>query len=120
MAFDPQACRLVPLSQLVSEKQGTKTAELIVVEHYPVLRSRSIARVNVQNALEMVTHESLQTGSWINIIGYIRLVEQESTPLSSSGKTKKARMIIDATSIWPADGVKIDEYVATVKALQAS
>lgn len=100
-----------------------RTADLILVERYPVLRSRSVIKVNIENILDSIDPQTLDTGAWINVIGYVQAVEPrqdaaEATTSSNGRKSKKAKLIIMATSIWSAGAIKLDEYTAAVQALQ--
>lgn len=76
------------------------------------------AVVNVENVLENINHELLQVGAWVNIIGTLRLLDGE--PRKRHGKSRRSKPIVslavDATMIWSAGAIKLDEYRSAVEA----
>jgi hypothetical protein len=81
--------------------------------------SHQRAAVNIDSILEAVDHELLQVGAWLNIIGFVRGSSQtghESRPKDASTSNKQAKSTtIDATMIWSAGAVNVDQYQAAVQ-----
>jgi hypothetical protein len=72
------------------------------------------ASVNVAYVLDALNLELTQVGAWVNVIGYVR---NAADGHSDSGK---ASCLVDAVVIWSAGAIKLDEYEATVRDLQAT
>lgn len=146
MEFTPEASRLVLLSQLSRIAAGTKvrflgwcvlphcspstlglhlifltilsveayngeTGNLKIRERFSAASSNiKAANVNVDNILDSLNLELTQVGAWVNIIGYCRQSEEPSM---------EADPVVDAVIVWSAGAIKLDEYEAAVRALQA-
>jgi hypothetical protein len=72
------------------------------------------ASVNVAYVLDALNLELTQVGAWVNVIGYVRNTDDGH---SGSGK---ASCSVDAVIIWSAGAIRLDEYEATVRDLQAT
>ena len=72
------------------------------------------ASVNVAYVLDALNLELTQVGAWVNVVGYMRNSADER---SNYGKTS---CLVDAMMIWSAGAIKLDEYEAAVRELQAT
>jgi hypothetical protein len=72
------------------------------------------ASVNVAHVLDALNFELTQIGAWVNVIGYVR---NAGDAQPDSGKTSCS---VDAVIIWSAGAIKLDEYEAAVRDLQAT
>ena len=72
--------------------------------------------VSVENILENINHDLLQVGSWVNIIGYVRV-----SPVDAARRVKSSKVdikskeathptVVEATMIWSAGAIKLDKY----------
>lgn len=137
----PEPSRLIAFEQLPSMAQGTKvrflawydlllstlslerihltrssvhsydpkTAKLMLEDRSAATSSITWASVNIENILENISHELLEVGAWINVVGTIR-----------GGKSRSSKKVpcpaIDATMIWSAGAIKLEEYRSAVEA----
>lgn len=72
--------------------------------------------------IDTLNVELTQVGAWINVVGYVKHLEQTSkAPASHASKDAPlwAASSIDAIAVWSAGAIKLDEYEAAVKSLQA-
>lgn len=85
---------------------------------YPATASEvESAIVTVGSVLESLTHDLVQVGAWINVVGYVSRVPS----LSGNGPTKTRPSVVplvDAVMIWSAGAIKLERYEATVKSYQ--
>lgn len=108
--YDPQTARLV-----LQDRQASLTA----VSVRPAL-------VNIDNILENVSRELLEVGAWINVVGVLRGFEAEKRTSSKSHRTRTSKSkkspspVIDATMIWSAGAIKLEEYRTAVAAYQSA
>jgi hypothetical protein len=65
------------------------------------------ASVNVAYVLDALNFELTQVGAWVNVVGYVKT-------------TADGRCCVDAVVIWSAGAIKLDEYEAAVRDLQAT
>jgi len=72
------------------------------------------ASVNVAYVLDALNFELTQVGAWVNVVGYVRTTRDEN---SDPGKSSRS---VDAVVIWSAGAIKLDEYEAAVRELQAT
>ena len=72
------------------------------------------ASVNVAYVLDALNIELTQVGAWVNVVGYVRSVGDVDC---DSGKTSCS---VDAVVIWSAGAIKLDEYEAALRDLQAT
>jgi hypothetical protein len=70
------------------------------------------ASVNVAHVLDALNFELTQVGAWVNVVGYIRNAVDVRQGSSSAS--------VDAVLIWSAGAIKLDEYEAAVRDLQAT
>lgn len=84
-------------------------------DRFPATSATSgAADVNVNNLLDALNVETTQVGAWVSVIGYMRHNTETQT-------TSKPRVsIVDAVLIWSAGAIKLDDYEAAVRALQAT
>lgn len=81
---------------------------LEVFHHFPKRRQAiTKAHVNITSILDVVTKEHLETGAWVNIIGYI-----SAPPHGYNGLAAQAVELpyIHALMVWSADGINLSEY----------
>jgi hypothetical protein len=91
----------------------SERAVLQLRDRFPATSASGIANVNVNNVLDALNVETSQVGAWVNIIGYIRYgADTRST-------ADRRASIVDAVLIWSAGAIKLDDYEAAVRALQA-
>lgn len=91
----------------------SERAVLRLRDRFPATSASGIANVNVNNVLDALNVETTQVGAWVNIIGYMRhTTETRST-------SDQPASIVDAVLIWSAEAIKLDDYEAAVRALQA-
>lgn len=91
-------------------------AKLVLRSAYPAVNtSVPCALVNVENILELVDHRQLETGAWVNVVGYIEK-DQESKALKSDQASPS--VIVRATLIWSAGAIRMDRYEAAVRDYQ--
>lgn len=99
------------LTILSVEAYNGETGNLRIRERFPATSSHIKAvNVNVDNILDSLYLELTQVGAWVNVIGYCRQIEEsgmESDPA------------VDAVIVWSAGAIRLDEYEAAVRALQA-
>lgn len=72
------------------------------------------ASVNVAHVLDALNFELTQVGAWVNVVGYIQNAVDVRQGSSS------ASVEVDAVLIWSAGAIKLDEYEAAVRDLQAT
>jgi hypothetical protein len=72
------------------------------------------ASVNVAYVLDALNFELTQVGAWVNVVGYVR---NSGDAHSDSGKVSCS---VDAVVIWSAGAIRLDEYEAAVRDLQAT
>ena len=72
------------------------------------------ASVNVAYVLDALNLELTQVGAWVNVVGYVR---SAGNVHSDSGKTPCS---VDAVVIWSAGAIKLDDYEAAIRDLQAT
>jgi Telomere capping, CST complex subunit len=89
-------------------------AQLNVEHTYPTEDPPTcVVRVDLSLVLETVHRDALDTGSWVNIIGYVKV--------STSGKNKRKRsshievnptpeVVVQAVLLWTAGSLRIGEY----------
>lgn len=84
-----------------------------------------MVRVNITNFLESAERELLEVGTWINVIGYLRQskmtgkVTSTNSKHASRGDAKQRHVLVEASALWSAGAVQLDEYNASVLALQS-
>ena len=90
-------------------------AMLHLRDRFPATSATSgAANVHVNNLLDVLNVQTTQVGAWVNVVGYVRQ-NTESQPISKSrGST------VDAVLIWSAGAIKLEDYEAAVRALQAT
>jgi len=78
--------------------------------------------VGIGNITSTVDITMTQTGAWINVVGYVRRFETETSQVTPLAKAQPqvTSALVEAIMIWSAGAVKLDEYEAGVKAMQAT
>ena len=80
--------------------------------------------VCIENILENVNLELLQVGSWVNIIGHVRILPVEAARrLKSSKDVVKSKganfpTLVEATMMWSAGPIKLDQYKSATQDYQ--
>lgn len=93
----------------------SERAILHLRDRFPATSATSgAAKVNVNNLLDVLNVELTQVGAWVNVIGYLHQ-SAESRSIS-----KLQASTVDAVLIWSAGAIKLEDYEAAVKALQAT
>ena len=90
------------------------SARLILRQHYPATaKSVPTAVVDVENLVDSLDPDILETGTWLNVMGYV-CSKPEGVKLS-----RKARVgFVDATRLWSAGTIRLEKYQAAVEGLQ--
>ncbi|KAK5719044.1 hypothetical protein LTR17_015377 [Elasticomyces elasticus] len=123
----PEASLLVKLDQLHTIKTGCKIRVLGCVHGYDIENARLTLRdrypattkdaptaiVTIENLVDGLNHELLATGTWLNIMGYVRI-----TPSGMTVSRRAQVTCVEATMLWSAGAVKVEKYHAAVEALQ--
>lgn len=78
-----------------------------------------VSIANIANTMDITLTE---VGAWINVMGYFKGSDPQSQALSAlaKGQARTLSVSVDAMMIWSAGAVKLDEYEAGVKAMQAT
>lgn len=78
-----------------------------------------VSITNIANTMDITLTE---VGAWINVMGYFKGSDPQSKALSAlaKGQTRTLSVSLDAMMIWSAGAVKLEEYEAGVKAMQAT
>ncbi|EMC92451.1 hypothetical protein BAUCODRAFT_77748 [Baudoinia panamericana UAMH 10762] len=128
----PEPSRLVKLGQLHQIDKGSKvrflacvhnydgqTARLTLKDRYPATSPGTpTAIVSIHGVIDGMNHELLETGAWLNVMGYVRSSPPDLVT-SKPNRSKTARLTyIEATMIWSAGAIKLDVYQAAVTSLQ--
>lgn len=116
------------LTHLSVDSYDPKTAKLILQDRYASSTTPAVqsATVNVDNILENISRELLEVGAWINVVGTMReavaidRVPSKSGRNRSSKSRKAASPVVDATMIWSAGAIKLEEYRAAVEAYSSA
>ncbi|KAF1983256.1 hypothetical protein K402DRAFT_338718 [Aulographum hederae CBS 113979] len=106
----PPPSRLVFLADLQQANLGDKvrflgcvqryeipTATLVLSHDYPREPAPKHAHVNIDHLLESVKSEDIQSGVWLNVVGYV----SQHTPKS---------VHVQALMMWSAGSIKLDVY----------
>lgn len=72
------------------------------------------ASVNVAYVLDALNLELTQVGAWVNVVGYVR------NPTNEQQASESTSCSVDAVIIWSAGAIRLDEYEAAVRNLQAT
>jgi len=100
-------------------------AKIVLRDKYPATTNTApTAVVSIENILEDISHELLQTGCWLNVIGYVRVPQVDSVRRSESSKDvskpKEAseQALVEATMMWSAGAIKLDKYKSATQEYQ--
>jgi len=132
----PVASNLVFLYQLNDQPPNTKVRFLccvvdyneqngcLTVEHrYPRVVTGPAcisAVVDLGLVLETTRCSLLQTGSWVNVVGYVQSVATVKRRISSAKANRQSNVEtslpkVQAVLIWDAGAVQLDKYEETIK-----
>lgn len=117
--------RTVGLTSASVYSYAPQTGQVILHDRTTTTADHSIppAIVNVNNILENLSREVLEVGAWVNVIGTVRANEgfekiSKSWWRRAFGSHVKMAPcpLVDATMVWSAVAVKLEEYRESVKA----
>ncbi|KAF2399659.1 hypothetical protein EJ06DRAFT_557434 [Trichodelitschia bisporula] len=131
----PIPSKLIFLSDLPTHKARDKVRFLACVETYdPVLgllhcthaypraSTPVIAHIQVNLVLESLTHALLQTGAWLNVIGYVAERPPGRNPYGGVRATRLpgARSVfVQAVVVWEAGEVAVAQYERALEGRKA-
>ncbi|KXT05741.1 hypothetical protein AC578_1083 [Pseudocercospora eumusae] len=137
----PEPTRLVLLHQIREQEQGTKIrflgcvhaysgkrGFLVLKQDFPATTAKSpMVLANISSLLETMNRDLLQTGAWINIVGYVRKPARSAIneDVRRDGKTSTRRRPIsipylEAIMIWSAGAVNVTSYTSAARSYQES
>ena len=96
---------------------------MTIKDQYPASgKDVSTSVVDVNAVLGSMKHELLETGAWLNIIGYVRpLPEAISNRAGTKTKLPNQTVIfVEAVIVWSAGAIKVDPYNAALTEFQNS
>ena len=100
-------------------------AKIVLRDKYPATTTTvPTAVVSIENILEDINHDLLQTGCWLNVVGYVRMPPVDAARRSKSSKDvskpKEAsqQTIVEATMMWSAGAIKLDMYKSATQEYQ--
>ncbi|QDS72195.1 hypothetical protein FKW77_005035 [Venturia effusa] len=93
------------------EKYDIKTDELILKHRYPSQGPTITADVNISLVRETVKSPVLQSGAWVNVVGYIQ--NQHAFPQAGSGNVT---VKVQAIMLWDTVALNLAEYEKAVQA----
>ncbi|KAJ4384876.1 hypothetical protein N0V86_000479 [Didymella sp. IMI 355093] len=115
----PVASNLVLLTDLKTTAQGTKvrflgcvdeyavlTATLKLKHNYPAACTAEVAIVDILHVLERIKSHEMETGAWVNVIGYV-------------DRRKEKGVFVQAITVWSAGNVDLNAYEKAVEARKA-
>ncbi len=99
----------------VHEYHDSKACVLLR-NHYPASTTDvPTAVVSIEGMLDNFRPGLLQVGAWLNVIGNVR----SNTLSSRQGPPSPGNQVsVDATTIWSAGAIKLEQYTATVREYQ--
>ncbi|EON69532.1 hypothetical protein W97_08792 [Coniosporium apollinis CBS 100218] len=131
MSRVPPASRLVFLSDLNHIEAGEKvrflgcvedyivpSGTLVLKHNYPPTSSPIMAHVNINHVLESIKSTEMQTGAWLNVIGYVEksAVDRPTRKLSRKQRASQQNKVhVQAVMLWSAGAVKVDAYERAVE-----
>lgn len=87
---------------------------VLLVEHaYPAnLDSPAKGRVDVTMVLDAIKRESLDSGAWLNVIGYV-----QDSSIAAGNKDPTARVpLVQAVMCWSAGSLSVEKYEQVMEA----
>lgn len=96
------------------------SGKLMIEHNYPrgtsSLSTKVMVDINI--LLETTKTESLQPGSWINVIGYVQDILPPKNRRSSSRYSRLVEDLpkVQAVLLWSAGTVRVEEYERTLEA----
>lgn len=96
------------------------TGQLTVQHDYPRgtdVESPKRTIVDINLTLNTTKLDVLQSGSWINIIGYVRRTSLPDTQQTRSGHTvaPQRQATVQAVLVWSAGVLRVEEYEKTLE-----
>lgn len=97
-------------------------------QHFPATTAKvPVVLASIGNILETLDHQLLQTGAWLNVVGYVRKPVRTFTDeyVRRHGETVSRRKpllvpYLEATLIWSAGAVNVDDYETAARSYQRS
>lgn len=99
---------------------------LMLRDDFPVVTNTgSTIMAKVDNEMLSLNTELLETGAWINIIGYVRKTVKVRVPTRDlsgrrASKTAIKLPVVDVTLVWSAGAIQHDKYQAAVKSYRGT
>jgi hypothetical protein len=89
--------------------------------NYPSSSTPVVAEVHLDHVLESITPTTTQSGTWLNVVGFINRDEGAGHQDVQAASKKSGRQMlkvvtVDAVMVWDAGSIKLDAYE---KALEA-
>lgn len=108
----------------IHERDANK-AQITLRDKFPTATSEHpTAVVNIESILENVNHELLQVGSWVNLMGYVRVAPKSGKRDLKSAKdvnksgSSSSPVHVEATMMWSAGAIKLDKYQTAAREYQ--
>jgi hypothetical protein len=102
------------------------SATLVLKLQFPDVQSRApTVLASIDHILENADRELVQTGSWLNIVGYVTKPVSTSTKSKSSDKrrrTRNARLtpLVEVYMMWSAGTIDLAGYTSAVRNYQGT
>ncbi|TID20892.1 hypothetical protein E6O75_ATG05657 [Venturia nashicola] len=93
------------------EQYDIKMDELLLKHQYPHQGSKIIASVNISLVRETLKPTVLQSGAWVNVVGYV----QNETFVSKSSNDETI-VKVQAIMLWDSVALNLAEYEKAVQA----
>lgn len=95
---------------------------MVLKERFPSSSKHITACVDVKNITDSLDVKLTQVGAWINVVGYYKepIAVIDGKTRTDTDKSVATSVKVDAVLIWSAGAVKLDDYEAGVKAMQAT
>lgn len=96
---------------------NVQDACLSLRDHYPATAKHTpTALVTIENLLlDGLEHDLLETGAWLNVIGYVR-----ARPSGTKVSKRSWVTYVEAVMVWSAGAIKLEKYNAAIDELQAA
>lgn len=93
------------------EEYDIKTDELLLQHKYPPQGPKVTASVNISLVRENIKSSVLQSGAWVNVVGYV----QNENPLTKTPRGD-VTVQIQAIMLWDTVALNLAEYEKAVQA----
>lgn len=101
-----------------------ESGTLVLRGTHGISQTAKLVHVNVEQVLPSITHELVQVGAWLNIVGYVRNPEA-GTDASASKPGKHRRRssrlrptLVDAMLVFSAGAIKLEDYRSASRSYQ--